>query len=85
MTITAAQLRAIGQGQELRRLQSASPSQSRAIYQGMRGRSHKVLVDGRVHYVSQKNVIARGALIVGAPVSLVNGMLDTVNSPHVQS
>lgn len=81
-------LRSLGQGLELTRGSTLSRRRKNtrrpATYLGRAGRSHKVrLPNGEVKYVSQSHVITRGALVIGAPVSLTDGMLDALHSPHV--
>lgn len=57
-----------------------------ATYLGRVGRSHRVrLPDGKVKSVSQRHVITRGALVVNAPVTLTDGLLDTLDGTYVQS
>lgn len=46
------------------------------IYLGFQEGFHRVQVGDKVERVPQSRVITRGALVVGEPCSLVNGMLD---------
>ena len=84
-------LRSLGQGLELTRgstiaqRRNRTRSQRPAVYLGRAGRSHKVrLPNGEIKYVSQTHVITRGALAVGSPVTLTDGMLDAQASPYLQ-
>ncbi|MEM1427737.1 MAG: hypothetical protein AAGF75_14445 [Cyanobacteria bacterium P01_H01_bin.130] len=82
-------LRSLGQGLEMTRGSALArrrkkSTQRPAVYLGRVGRSHRVrLPSGEVKSVAQRHVITRGALVVGAPVTLTHGMLDSLHSPHV--
>ena len=83
-------LKSLGQLAELARSQAVQqrrqPPQRPATYLGREGRSHKIrLPNGEIKYVAQRHVITRGALGVGAAVTLTDGMLDSLNSPYVQN
>lgn len=65
--------------QRLGRLQRAQGQAAKPvvpIYLGFRDGWHEVKVGDRVERVPQSRVITRGALVVGEPCSLANGMLD---------
>jgi hypothetical protein len=62
--------------QRLLRLSQGGNQTQQAIYQGFTGRFHKVLLGGQQHLVPPSRVLTRGALVVGEPVSFVQGFLD---------
>lgn len=62
----------------LERLQQ-EPVAGPATYQGWDGRNHLVLQEGRQYRVTPAKVLTRGALVVGEPVSFVQGFLDGIS------
>jgi hypothetical protein len=65
--------------QRLGRLQRAQGQAAKPvvpIYLGVKGGWHELLVGDKVERVPQSKVITRGALVVGEPVSFVQGFLD---------
>lgn len=65
--------------QRLGRLQRAQGQATKPvvpIYLGFESGFHQVKVGDKLERVPQSKVITRGALVVGEPCSLVNGMLD---------
>ncbi len=81
-------LRSLGQGLEVSRGSTMARRRRNtrrpAVYLGRVGRSHRVrLPSGEVKSVAQRHVITRGALVVGAPVTLTDGMLDAIPSPYL--
>ena len=86
MTSINARLRSLGLRLRLARTQPQPVPNRPAIYQGKVGRMHQVLSpNGETKWVNQRNVITPGALVIDGEVTLVNGMLGAVHSPHVQS
>lgn len=66
--------------QRLGRLQRGQKqTTSVSIYQGWDGRNHLVLQEGQQYRVTPARVLTRGALVVGEPVSFVQGFLDGIS------
>lgn len=63
----------------LERLGHQEPVAGPAIYQGWDGRNHLVLHGGQQYRVTPAKVLTRGALVVGEPVSFVQGFLDGIS------